>query len=75
MLYVVEWIPAATLVRVSPVCILIHLLCAFFASCAKGERVESIVIPHPIYIFLNGFPDFPRASALFVTTDCIVAMS
>ena len=48
MLYVVEWIPAATLVRVSPVCILIHLLCAFFASCAKGERVESIVIPHPI---------------------------
>ena len=35
------------------------------------NRVESIVLPHPIFRFY-GFWDLPRASALFVTTDCIV---
>ena len=58
----------------SSVCTLIHLLCAFFVSCAVRVvyRVESIV---PTRIFVsNGLPDLPRASALFVTTDGIVVV-
>ena len=39
--------------------------------CLVCNRVESIVL-HPIFGGGVGFPDFPRASVLFVTTDCIV---
>ena len=43
---------------------LVYLVC-------NTRRVESIVLAHPIFRG-GGVPEFPRASAIFVTTDCIV---
>ena len=65
---VVEWIPAAMLVQLQIDSSFVRLLRLV------RIRVKSIVLPHPIFDFL-WFPDLPRASALFVTTDCIAAMS
>ena len=39
------------------------------------NRVEIIAIPHPTSMLFYAFPDLPKASALSVTTSCIVAMS
>ena len=39
------------------------------------NRVESIVLLHRSFVLRNVFSDLPRASALSVTTDSMLAMS